>query len=122
MNNQELPALCRFGTRNYSVSNSNRGWLTHLDQQRKGRGFHWKDDIYFRRLDSGEVLVSHIADWNYTPRFVEWVIPAEGWQTITSQVSQKATAALTAQSAEAAQLTAEVEGGLRHPRKEQTNG
>lgn len=50
-------------------------------------GFHWKHNIFWKRLDDGPVRVRHFTEFNGCPQWVDWVIPADEWASIVASVS-----------------------------------
>ena len=61
-----------------------------LQAARDEGGFHWKDDIFFKRLSDGSVRVRYFAQHinsNYLPQFYDWVIPPAEWASIVCSVS-----------------------------------
>lgn len=75
--------FCWFGENRYSVSLLNlEDFLSLRTKERKG--FHWKNDIYFARLQD-EVVVSFFIDNGYScPQEKVWRIPINEWQSIVS--------------------------------------
>ena len=70
------------------VSGKYDEWDKVLDEARNNAGFHWRDDVYFKKLDNGTVQVTFFYDWNYNPNFECWFIPPNEWASIVSTVSK----------------------------------
>ncbi len=58
-----------------------------LRDARDEGGYHWRNGIYFKRLEGGSVEVRHFVDWNYHSKCERWVIPASEWASIIAGVS-----------------------------------
>lgn len=58
-----------------------------LKQLRDEAGFHWKDDVFFRRLEDGSVRVRHFSSWNYHPNCADWIVTPSEWASIVASVS-----------------------------------
>ena len=62
-------------------------WDKALIEARNDGGFHWKDDVYFKRLDGGSVRMRVFGEWNYTPNWEDFVIDPSAWASIVCNVS-----------------------------------
>lgn len=60
---------------------------SELQRQREEGGFHWKNDIFFKRLPDGSVRVRRPQNFNYCVTFHDWIIPAPEWASIVCSVS-----------------------------------
>lgn len=58
-----------------------------LQQQREEGGFHWKNDIFFKRLPDGSVRVRRPQKFHNHISFHDWTIPAPEWASIVCSVS-----------------------------------
>jgi len=59
-----------------------------VQQFRDDGGFHWQDDIFFKRLEDGSVQVRFPIAYNgEIISFTEWCIPPMHWASIVSSVS-----------------------------------
>lgn len=67
--------------------NGNPSEYDEAVQAAYGGGFHWRHNVFFKRLDDGTVRVRHWTDFNGTPQWVDWVIPAPEWASIVCSVS-----------------------------------
>jgi hypothetical protein len=74
------------GTDRYSVDTSNVEYFVQLCSAVGEDGFHWKRDIFFRRLD-GCVVVTYYEKYGNTPRKRTWRIPVIEWESIVKSVS-----------------------------------
>jgi len=63
-------------------------WGKHIQQQRESAGFHWRNDVYFKRLEDGSVRVRRFEWFNGAPHPKDWVIPANEWASVVCSVSQ----------------------------------
>ncbi len=64
-----------------------REWDKHLAEVRDQAGFHWREGIFFKRVKSGVVRVTHFTSWNYSANYKVWDIPATEWASIVASVS-----------------------------------
>jgi hypothetical protein len=64
-------------------------WSDALNKARDEGGFHWRDNIFFKRLEDGSVRVRHFMEWNYCPNFKDWIIPPNEWASIVCSVSKE---------------------------------
>lgn len=77
-----------FGKNTYAITGHNEEYLKELEQKKIDAGYHWKDDIYFKRLDDGSVRVRQFVDWNYTPHVEDWVISKADWEDIVMSMAK----------------------------------
>ena len=76
-----------FGTREYQANWHNRDWHKVLVERRNEGGFHWRNDIFFKRLDDGSVRIRYATEFNGCPNTNDWVIPSNEWETIIQQTN-----------------------------------
>lgn len=53
----------------------------------QGWGFHWRNQIYFKRDDDGGVVVRYFEQFNNHPQLKTWRIPPNEWASIVCAVS-----------------------------------
>ena len=58
-----------------------------LQKEREEGGFHWRDDIYFKRLENGDVRLKTTDTFNGIPFFKNVIIPSNEWASIISSMS-----------------------------------
>lgn len=73
------------GTDRYSVDTSNVEYFVQF-RSGIGGGFHWKNDIFFQRLD-GCVVVTYYEKYGNTPQKHTWRIPVIEWESIVKSVN-----------------------------------
>lgn len=76
----------RIGQHTYYVDQSNVDFFVAFREKPK-EGFHWKNDVYFRRLPDGAVEVTYFDQYNNCPQERRWRIPATDWASIVCSVS-----------------------------------
>lgn len=74
------------GGQHYSVDISNVESMVYF-REKPRPGFHWRDDIYFQRLDNGDVRVTSFWQHNNSPQEKKWTIDRDSWASIVSSVS-----------------------------------
>lgn len=62
-------------------------WAKRTQAAKDEGGFHWRNDIYFKRLPDGVVRVRRFEFFNGTPHAKDWIIPAAEWASIVCSVS-----------------------------------
>lgn len=77
----------RIGTDNYSVDISNVAYFVQFREKQRS-GFHWRDDIYFQRMENGSVRVTSFWQYNNSPQERTWTIDLDSWASIVSSVSK----------------------------------
>jgi hypothetical protein len=74
------------GGQSYSVDASNVAYFVQFREKQR-LGFHWQDDIYFRRMEDGSVLVTSFWQYNNSPQERKWTISSDAWASIVSSIS-----------------------------------
>lgn len=80
--------ILTIGGDRYYVDTSNVNSFVQFNNGIK-RGFHWKNDIFFNRLDNS-VVVTYYEKYNNSPQKRTWVIPLNEWESIVKAVSHDA--------------------------------
>jgi hypothetical protein len=75
------------GAERYSVDISNVAYFVHFREKQR-LGFHWRDDIFFQRVEDGSVLVTSFWQYNGYPQERKWVINCDAWASIVSSLAQ----------------------------------
>lgn len=76
----------RIGKHTYAVDQSNVDYFVGF-REKPLEGFHWKNDVFFKRLPDGGVEVTYFDQYNNTPQERKWHIPAAEWASIVCCVS-----------------------------------
>lgn len=74
------------GVESYSVDISNVEYFVQFREKQR-LGIHWRDDIYFRRMKDGAVLVTSFWQYNNSPQEKTWMIDRDAWASIVCSVS-----------------------------------
>lgn len=82
------------GQEDYYVDISNVAYFVQFREKQRS-GFHWRDDIYFKRMDDGSVRVTSFWKYNNYPQERTWTIDRDSWASIVSSVSKNGETAET---------------------------
>lgn len=86
--NDATRGYIKFGKHTYAVTLHNEQAYKQLEQQKANSGFHWKDDVYFKRLSDGSVRIRQFTYWSYNPIVEDWVISEDEWETIVRAMKE----------------------------------
>lgn len=81
----------RLGKDTYSIDLSNVVWFHKFMTETLGVGwgFHWRNEMYFKRANDGVVEVRYIEQYNNSPQIRLVRIPPTEWASIVCSVSKE---------------------------------
>lgn len=86
----------KLGADMYSIDYSNVVFFhSFMLELGTGWGFHWRNQTYFKRDDTGAVEVRYIEQYNNHPQVKLWRIPAAEWASIVASVGHRGETAST---------------------------
>lgn len=62
-------------------------WLDHIVEVKSDSGFHWRNGVYFKRMDNQSVRLRIFGRYNGCPNYTDHEIPPNEWASIISSVS-----------------------------------
>lgn len=61
-------------------------WLDRIDKEKSEAGFHWREEVYFKRLVNGSTRIRIFGSYNGCPNWRDLLIPPNEWASIVSSV------------------------------------